>query len=496
MPQFSTYELPPTKSELVYMHSIPEALIQGESPISLYEPSNTEVFIMSRTATFSGSWYSTVPKKQFEIRNIGNYEIVIDFAFQYYNNILYYGAQWSTDVISNRDTTQELINNLLDSDKSDTAVNEVTQVVLNYQNAIARQTELFDVTYITRVNATRITITIPAFPGYELPRYDNFESIVASPIPASAVAGEKTITQRLGLHSITLEGIFLLLNTTVSVPSAGVMGSVFVSFTAPHTVASDGEIVIAIPTGFPLSNTTGFVLGAIGVSATGMTGSLVLAGPTNYAVSITGFDGIPTTEVTIELTNIRSHANRQSESWRIQTKDNAANIIDEDVTTLLATPDKNTIVPQNVQLTCDETLGAAVCFDTLQGVPNAGVESTVRFIFTTIGNVPLGGMLRFYFPVGFILGEVQAGELVGVAPNGTSSALTSVVSTCNTTTVCVVTVTGFEEIVAGSKSLLLSKIQSHSNKLSETFMVETTVLRYHCITHALHQALELHRAFA
>lgn len=476
VPQFTEYELPPTKSEVVFMHSIPNLLINGNTPISLYEPSNTEVFIMSRTATFSGTWFSSEPKKQFEIRNIGQYSIIIDFAFEYYNGILYYGAKWSTDVITNRDTTQELINEIIDSDKSDTTVGERTIVVNSYQNAIARQLEDFDVSYVTRVNATRITITVPAFPGYELPKYDNFELITAAPIPASALEGETTVTQRLGPIAVTLEGIFLLLNTSVQVPSAGVKGSVYITFSAPHSVNSNGEIAITIPTGHPNSYTTGFVFatGSVGVgSAAGMTGSLAVVGPTNAEVSITGFDSIPTTEVTIELTNIRSHANNVSESWQIRTKDVAGNIIDEDITTLLATPAKNIILPSNVLLTCDQSQNASVCYDEMQGVPNAGVESTIRFNFTTIGNVPAVGMVRIYFPVGFILGAVEVIEMAGISMNN-SVPLTSMVSTCNTSTVCMVTVSGFEEIEAGDKSLVLSRIQSHSNKLSETFMLETT----------------------
>ena len=59
---------------------------------------------MSRAATFSGTWFSAIAKKQFEVQNVGGYTVYVDLA----KTGNYMGEQWSSDVSSNPDTRQAL----------------------------------------------------------------------------------------------------------------------------------------------------------------------------------------------------------------------------------------------------------------------------------------------------------------------------------------------------------------------------------------------------
>jgi len=52
----------------------------------------------------AGTFFSTEAKKQFEIQNVGNFTVIIDFV-RFGQHL---SEQWSTDVTSNRDTRQVL----------------------------------------------------------------------------------------------------------------------------------------------------------------------------------------------------------------------------------------------------------------------------------------------------------------------------------------------------------------------------------------------------
>ena len=193
------------------------------------EAGSTQVFIMSRAATFSGTFFSTIAKKQFEIQNVGDFTIYIDLA--YVGNFL--GEQWSSDVSSNPDTRQELIEAVLNSDKTDKTP--------GYEKAMFFSIQNFPAANVQRINATRLLITVPKFPDYQLPKYDKQESLVALDIPLASVFGARPVYQTLGQRSIEVVGVGELGNATVIIPTAGVLGVVNVSFITKHEVESDGK---------------------------------------------------------------------------------------------------------------------------------------------------------------------------------------------------------------------------------------------------------------
>jgi len=404
---------------------------------------------MSRAAVYSGTFFSHNLKKQFEIQNVGNFTVIIDL----FHSGIYFGERWSTDVTSNPDTKQALINAILASDK--------TKTTPGYEKALQKSIENYDPSLIVRVNQTRLIITVPAMPEYLLPKYDKVELVAALDIPQAAVVGQMPVTQRLGVSTLTISGIGELANASVAIPTAGVEGDVMIGFSTRHEIESTGKIIITAPSRNAF--VSGFIIGNTAIS--GVSG--VLSGSISVAVSgqqltLTGFNRVLIGPMVFNLTNIRSPASHVSDSWRFQTVDKDEKLIDEKITALQVTPLKNAM--RNVVLSCDETQGRSICLQASQGVPNAGASSTITFSVTTIGQILDVGMIKVYFPVGFIVGNSSTiSGLSGITGNATTSISGQVLM-----------ISGFNTVPAGRLSFTLSEIRSHANKLSTTFQLATT----------------------
>lgn len=86
------------------------------------------------------------------------------------------GEEWSTDVTSNPDTRQALVNAVLQSDKTVLAARRRR---VGYEKAMENAIENYAAADVQRFNATRLILTVPTLPGYELPKYD-FEEVICT----------------------------------------------------------------------------------------------------------------------------------------------------------------------------------------------------------------------------------------------------------------------------------------------------------------------------
>jgi len=207
-----------------------------------------------------------------------------------------------------------------------------------------------------------------------------------------------------GVQVTVPEGTLRL--ATVSVPKAGVMGDVSLTFSLVGRVPADGALKIELPGATSRGHPSPFVLGDISVyqlagALSGASDTAVVS-VTDRVVTLTGLGQLEPGPLALTLRNVRSPGSQLSAPFVVTTTDSGGRVFDRSPANLTVTPSTGRLYSVSVVL------------------PMAGVTGPVNVSFATEGSVLGTGKIRVGFPRGFQLPtSLSVGHASGVLPEDT-----------------------------------------------------------------------------
>ncbi|KAG1690463.1 hypothetical protein DVH05_028138 [Phytophthora capsici] len=227
--------------------------------------------------------------------------------------------------------------------------------------------------------------------------------------------------------------------------SAGVEGSVTVTFTSGVDVEQGGSVLVEFPTGFLVSSSTSVA---------------VITGNSTTTLSVTK---VSTTQITVQvgktkissgetfafsITDVTNPAAKTTNEFAISTYDPSTTLLE--ITTVPSITIASTVLST-----------AAVAPDSL----NAGVTGTASVSFTSAVRLPVGSLVKVTFPSDFAVTSTTLSSATLIDSSSTVTTSGSVVT---------VTIAGSAVTAASSVSFKLDGVTNPGAKTTGTFAVATT----------------------
>eukprot|EP00644_Phytophthora_capsici_P015869 jgi/Phyca11/10392/fgenesh1_pm.PHYCAscaffold_49_\ len=227
--------------------------------------------------------------------------------------------------------------------------------------------------------------------------------------------------------------------------SAGVEGSVTVTFTSGVDVEQGGSVLVEFPTGFQISSGTSVAV-VTGNSTTTL--SVTKVSTTQITVQV-GKTKISSGETfAFSITDVTNPAAKTTNEFAISTYDPSTTLLE--ITTVPSITIASTVLST-----------AAVAPDSL----NAGVTGTASVSFTSAVRLPVGSLVKVTFPSDFAVTSTTLSSATLIDSSSTVTTSGSVVT---------VTIAGSAVTAASSVSFKLDGVTNPGAKTTGTFAVATT----------------------
>jgi len=186
IPQYPTYYLATSTSELIESLALPNSLIQGQTDLSKNQKAGDSVVqINAAAATFSGTLFAVTNVTDDDIRSSEVWTVVVTL----------YGTQWPTDIATDAVKKQTLVGAILHSDKAKTDP--------GYSHAMAASIENYPSSAIIRVSPTVLRLEIPPLVAYAIAGYGS-ERITAQTLPSSVLTGSIDLSNQIGNTTVSI----------------------------------------------------------------------------------------------------------------------------------------------------------------------------------------------------------------------------------------------------------------------------------------------------
>jgi len=186
VPQFTGYTLPPLGFEQIGSGMITHEIITGTTSVHVFSGVRT-LTLYGRTATYTGTFFDLLTTKSDEDLQTTPYTIVIDIIHD----------SFKVDIVTDAVKRQAFINAVLASNRLASH--------FGYDLAMAQQRQGFPTGNLFRNSASRVTITVPAFPNYAQTAHGS-EVIKAVALPALCLDSGVDLTLQTGATSVTVVG--------------------------------------------------------------------------------------------------------------------------------------------------------------------------------------------------------------------------------------------------------------------------------------------------